>query len=63
MATNIDKALYGAPVGIEEMAQEEAPIEIEIVDPEEVNIGVDGLEMSLRPEVDVESGGFDANLA
>ena len=64
MATNIDKALYSAPTGIEELAQEEAPIEIEIIDPEEVNIGVDGMEISLRPgEEDEEGGGFDANLA
>jgi hypothetical protein len=64
MATNIDKALYGAPVGLEEMAAEEAPIEIEIIDPEEVNIGIDGLEISLRPgDEETEGGGFDANLA
>ncbi len=62
MATNIDKALYGAPMGIEDMAQDEAPLEIEIIDPEEVNIGIDGLEISLRPE-EPESGGFDENLA
>lgn len=61
MATNIDKALYSAPTGIEELSEQEAPIEIEIVDPEEVNIGVDGMEISIRPD---ESGGsFDANLA
>ena len=63
MATNIDKALYGAPVGIAEMAQDEPELEIEIVNPEEVNIGIDGLEISLRPDDDAEDGGFDANLA
>ena len=62
MATNIDKALYSAPVGLEEMAQDEAPIEIEIVDPEEVNIGIDGLEISLTKE-EPEQGDFNANLA
>ena len=51
MATNVDKALYPAPQGIEDLAQAEAPIEIEIIDPEEVNIGIDGLEISLRPEI------------
>jgi hypothetical protein len=50
MATNIDKALYQRPTGIEELAQAEPEIEIEIVDPEEVNIGIDGLEISLTPE-------------
>ena len=34
MATNIDKALYQQPLGIEELAQGESPLEIEIVDPE-----------------------------
>jgi hypothetical protein len=34
MATNIDKALYQAPEGIESLAQDAEPIEIEIVDPE-----------------------------
>ena len=64
MATNIDKALYPAPQGIDTLAQDEAPIEIEIVDPEEVNIGVDGMEISLRPgDEDGGDGGFDENLA
>ena len=63
MATNIDKALYGAPVGIEELAQEQEPIEIEVVNPEEVNIGIDGLEISLRPGKESPEGAFDENLA
>ena len=58
MATNIDKALYASPVGALQDGAEE-PIEIEIVDPEEVNIGIGGLELSIRPtEPD-----FAANLA
>ena len=35
----VDKALYEAPMGIPEEDMDEA-IEIEIVDPEEVSIGV-----------------------
>ncbi len=62
MATNIDKALYSAPTGIEELAQAEPEIEIEIIDPEEVNIGIDGMEISLRPEPKT-ADSFDANLA
>jgi hypothetical protein len=60
MATNIDKALYQAPMGLE--ATEEEAIEIEIIDPEEVNIGIGDLEISIEkdePSVD----DFDANLA
>ena len=59
MATNIDKALFQQPVGIEELAQKESPLEIEIVDPEEVTIGIDGLEISLKPGEDTEEGFSD----
>ena len=62
MATNIDKALFQQPVGIEELAQQESPIEIEIVDPEEVTIGMDGLEIKIRPDEDGEEE-FGDNLA
>jgi hypothetical protein len=62
MATNIDKALFQQPTGIEELAQDESPIEIEIVDPEEVTVGMDGLEITLGKE-DPEEEGFDDNLA
>ena len=59
MATNIDKALYQQPQGIGDLAQEEEPIEIEIVDPEQVNIHADGMDMSITPtEPD-----FNENLA
>ena len=59
MATNIDKSLYQTPVGVG--AEDQEPIEIEIVDPEEVNIGLGGLEISLRK--DEEGEDFAANLA
>jgi hypothetical protein len=60
MATNIDKALFQQPQGIGELAQDEAPIEIEIVDPEEVNIEIGDVELSIRPGEDDE---FNENLA
>jgi len=64
MATNIDKALYTAPAGIDALAEAEPEMEIEIVDPEEVKIGVDGLEISLHPVEDGEiADNFTANLA
>ncbi len=63
MATNIDKALYQQPTGIEELAQDESPLEIEIVDPEEVNIGIDGMEISIKPGQEDEEEGFGDNLA
>jgi hypothetical protein len=62
MATNIDKALYQQPVGIDALGEQESPIEIEIVDPEEVTIGVDGMEISIG-KGDSEEEGFDDNLA
>jgi hypothetical protein len=47
MATNIDKGLYQAPAGLEELANAESAIEIEIIDPEEVNIKMGDLEISI----------------
>ena len=60
MATNIDKALFQQPQGIGELAQDEEPIEIEIVDPEAVNIEIGDLELSIVPGEDDE---FNENLA
>jgi hypothetical protein len=62
MATNIDKGLYKGPqLGGIGQADEEG-IEIEIVDPEQVTIGADGLEIVLTPGKEGEEA-FDANLA
>ena len=60
MATNIDKALFQQPAGIDALAQNEAAIEIEIVDPEEVNIKAGGLELHIG---EGEEDDFSANLA
>jgi len=49
MATNIDKALYAAPVGLEADVQEMGGIEIEVENPDSVTVGVDGLEITLEP--------------
>lgn len=59
----IDKALYAAPQGIDSLPTEEAPIEIEIVNPEGVSIGIDGVEIDLMPESGKEEEEFDSNLA
>jgi hypothetical protein len=59
----IDKAMYGMPEGIEALATEEAPIEIEIVNPEGVAIGIDGVEIDLMPEEEEKAEEFDSNLA
>jgi hypothetical protein len=58
----IDKALYQAPVGIDALAEQEPDMEIEIVDPESVTIGIDGLEIEIEPTEEGEDD-FDANLA
>ena len=60
MATNIDKALFQQPQGIGELAQDEEAIEIEIIDPEAVNIEIGDLELSIVPGEDDE---FNENLA
>ena len=64
MAVNIDKGLYAAPQGLEEIASEmgEPDIEIEIEDPESVNISMDGLEIEIEPGEEYDDE-FNANLA
>ena len=63
MATNIDKALYTQPQGIEDLAQDQPDdFEIEIVDPEEVNIRAGDLEIHIEPGED-DGDDFNANLA
>jgi hypothetical protein len=62
MATNVDKSLYQQPAGLDELAGNEEPIEIEVVDPEAVHIHADGVDIDIEaaePGVD----DFDANLA
>ena len=59
----IDKALYEAPVGIADLAEQEPDIEIEIEDPEAVRIGVDGMEIELVPGGLSKTLDFGANLA
>jgi hypothetical protein len=64
MATSgIDKALYGAPLGLDAEVAEMKPIEIEIENPDEVTIGMGDIEIQLRPEPKGSEEDFDANLA
>jgi hypothetical protein len=49
-------------MGIDALAQDEEPIEIDIVDPEEVTIGIGGMQISLKPGDDGDEG-FSDNLA
>jgi hypothetical protein len=58
----VDKSLMEAPQGIAAMAMDMEPIEIEIVDPEEVRIGVDGMMIEMGKE-EPRAEDFDANLA
>jgi len=59
----IDKALYEMPEGLEALALEEAPIEIEIEDPESVKIGMGGVEIEIEPGGEDGGEEFDSNLA
>jgi hypothetical protein len=61
----IEKSLYAAPQGLEEIAgmnQATPDIEIEIEDPEAVRIGIDGMEIEIEPDKESEDE-FNANLA
>lgn len=56
---SVDKSLYEAPQGLGSLPEAE-PLEIEIVDPEEIHIEGPGFEMHMEKDGDV---GFDMNLA
>jgi hypothetical protein len=59
---SIEKSLYAAPEGIEALmpeTEDDQGIEIEIVDPEEVTINMDGVEIQIGGE---DEDDFDANL-
>ena len=63
MATSgIDKGLYAAPMGMTEEMLAAPPIEIEIEDPEEVDIRMGDIEIELKPRKETAED-FDANLA
>ena len=57
----IDKALYAAPQGLEQLGETEQPIEIEIEDPEAVNISGPGFEIEMKEAEDEDE--FEKNLA
>lgn len=62
---SIEKSLYAAPAGMEDLMGDEiaeSQIEIEIENPDSVTIGVDGLEIEIVPDEESEDD-FDANLA
>ena len=62
MMADIDKGLYAAPEGIEELAENEEVIEIEIEDPEKVTIGIGDNEIVIDPDA-MDDESFDSNLA
>ena len=62
MMADIDKGLYTAPEGVEELAESEEAIEIEIEDPEKVTIGIGDAEIIIDPDAMADDE-FDKNLA
>jgi len=58
---SIDKAVNQAPMGLDNLMDTEGSVEIEIINPEGLTIGVDGVAVDLLPEPEDE--GFDDNLA
>lgn len=55
----IDKSVYAAPMGLASLPDDEG-IEVEIIDPEEVNISGPGFDIHIEPGTPPE---FDSNLA
>jgi len=63
MATNsMSPGLYTAPTGVADAAMDEAPLEIEIVNPDSVTLSDGSMEITLAPEAESEDD-FSANLA
>ena len=60
MATNIDKALYEAPMGLDEG---EGELDIEIVNPDIVTLDDGSVEITIEPEDEDAEGEFNENLA
>ena len=59
----IEKGLYAAPLGMEQLAMEEEPLEIAIEDPESVEIGIGGTPILRIEEGEESDDDFSANLA
>ena len=59
----IEKGLYAAPLGMEQLAMEEEPLEIAIEDPESVEIGIGGMPILRIEEGEESDEDFSANLA
>jgi hypothetical protein len=59
---DVDKGLYAAPKGMEQLAEEEQEIEIEIEDPESVTITAGGTTLIIDPDA-MEDEEFSKNLA
>jgi hypothetical protein len=67
----VDKAINQAPLGLDATLEAgavpginvEPDLEIEVVDPEEVTLRMDGLEIELEPGEDEEEAEFNENLA
>ena len=64
MATNIDRSIYAAPLGISESPEMDIPdLEISIEDPEAVTLADGSMEITLMPSAEGKAETFDANLA
>lgn len=63
---SVEKSLYAAPQGLEELAAMDAAspaIEIEIEDPESMTLGMGDVEIEIEPRDENEADKFNANLA
>jgi hypothetical protein len=59
----IEKGLYAAPLGMEQLAMEEEPLEIAIEDPESVEIGIDGMPILRIEKAEEDEDEFGKNIA
>ena len=60
----IEKSLYAAPEGIEDLSESEEGMSIDIVDPEMVTLSDGSMEITIVPDSNIgDMGEFDSNLA
>jgi hypothetical protein len=59
----IDQSINPAPMGLDSLMDEGPELEIQIENPEGVQIGMDGVMIDLMPDEEGEEEGFDDNLA
>jgi len=63
MAINMDKSVSQAPQGLEQLAQDQQPLSIDIENPDSVTLDDGSMEITITPGKETTDSEFNANLA